>query len=534
MKWPSAGQVMLLAMFSSVPGQAQEVCAPDATQAAVQRLRRLSLDLRGKLPTVTEMTAVAESGAVSEETVDRFLASVGFLHQVRIYHRDLLWASLTRQRLANNNWMLRPGRGANTPWFLPSQARQLAYRGGRVSCLNQPATFARNGSINVVEEPDPQDPNATVRREGYVEVAPYWAPNTTIRVCAFDAQTNEQGVNPRNGAAIACTQGINSPECGCGPNLRGCFTSETELAITTAMTDQMLETLEGIVETDQPYTDAILGETTVINGPLVHYYRYQTNAGGNFIAASPQPALELPDRTFTQSAFVPAAATAEHAGVLTLPGYLMRFQSDRGRANRFFQAFMCQSFQAPSGGLPAADDPCQQEPDLTQRCGCQYCHQTLEPASAHWGRWSEAGIMHLDPAAFPRVRPQCATDAGANTLTCKRFYLTTPGHPKEEPYKGTLLSYVFGDEHPDRVAAIEAGPRALAQTAVSSGRFALCTTTKVWTWLMGRPPRADESPILGELAAAFEADGYRFKGLVKALVSRPEYVEAGEFGEEAP
>ena len=42
-----------------------------------------------------------------------------------------------------------------------------------------------------------------------------------------------------------------------------------------------------------------------------------------------------------------------HAGVLTSPAYLLRFQTHRARANRFHVSFLCQPFVAPDGGLPA-------------------------------------------------------------------------------------------------------------------------------------------------------------------------------------
>ena len=45
----------------------------------------------------------------------------------------------------------------------------------------------------------------------------------------------------------------------------------------------------------------------------------------------------------------------EHAGVLTRPAYLIRFQTNRGRADRFYTNFLCQPFEPPEEGLPVSD-----------------------------------------------------------------------------------------------------------------------------------------------------------------------------------
>ena len=526
-------RMLLTALALTVPGASwAQICEARGVQEELQYLRRLSLDLRGRIPTLEELRRVVDDGAVAPETIDAFVASEDFLHQMRAHHRALLWANLGPQRLANNAFLLRASaRQGDAPLFIPAQVRTQAYRGGQVPCRDEPATYDEGGDIVTVDEPDPRDPERVVRREGYVEVAPYWAPDTTVKVCAFDAQESTRGENPRNpdGPPVDCRRG-NAADCGCGPNLRWCFTLQTMQHIVRLMTDQMLQTTDDIVSQDRPYTEVVLGTETVVNGPLVHYFRHMTLAGLNLVAASPDPGYALPDVRYDEEAWVPVTQGGKHAGILTLPGFLLRFQSNRGRANRFYDAFLCQSFQAPAEGLPASSDDCHDEPDLTKRCGCSYCHVAVEPAAMHWGRWSEAGLMALDEETFPRVLDACATPRGRGSPLCRRFYLTEASHPKEVPYVGTLLPYVFADEHPDRAEIVEAGPRRLARQAVDSGRFANCTVRKLWTRILGRPPTPAEDVTTQEMAQAFAQGGYVLRDLVRALVTRPEYQQAGHFG----
>ena len=48
-------------------------------------------------------------------------------------------------------------------------------------------------------------------------VAPYWAPDTRIKVCAYDAQANAMGTDGQ-----PCDVYNPNLACGCGPNLRQC------------------------------------------------------------------------------------------------------------------------------------------------------------------------------------------------------------------------------------------------------------------------------------------------------------------------
>jgi hypothetical protein len=465
------------------------------------------------------------------------LGSDDFLHQLREYHRDLLWTNLSNLKYAQNAWLLRPiprqyAPAADAPLWLAANGRATGYRGGQVPCRNEPARFDADGHILTTDEPDPQRPDRTVHREGWVQVSPYWAPDTQVKVCAFDAQETASVMQGRN--SQTCDRVASNPACGCGPHLQWCQTPEVTQQLNDAFAEQTLRFLEAVVRDARPYTDVLLARDAEVNGPIAHYFRYQSMHGGGTVVSGPTQDFDVPDIQYAQTdQWEPVQRGALDSGVLTLPGYLLRFQSNRGRANRFYNAFLCQAFQAPPGGLPAADDECNREPDLTKRCGCAYCHQAVEPAAAHWGRWAEAGVLPLDPAQFPRENPRCAQANAANNPICKLFYLTEANDPREQPYLGQLRSYEFADEHPERAPNIEAGPAKIAQEAVDSGAFASCTTRKMWTWVMGRAPSDNEENTVAGLAADFESAHYDLRALVRELVTRPEYVQAGRFtGEE--
>jgi hypothetical protein len=501
------------------------------TQVALHYLRKLSLDLRGALPTLEESQAVIDAGGLDDSMIDAMLASDDFLHQVRQYHRDLLWSNLSRQRLANFAWQLASPSGRRTApaYWMPSQARAGRYRGSQVSCLDQPAEF--DGEGNIVTYPDEENPQ--IRREGWVQVSPYWNMSTTVRVCAFDAQDAETVTNPRNpdGPSVDCSKTLNNVSCGCGPNLRYCQVGTTSRAITDSMSEQMMRLIETIVRDDRPYTDVLLAKDAELNGPLSHYLQFQTATGGfNFLSSQNQN-HDVPEIDFAElDEWVTVERGERHSGILTLAGYVVRFQTDRARANRFYNAFLCDYFEAPEGGLPPASDTCNDEPDLSKRCGCMHCHYTLEPAASYWGRWTEAGLSALNEDLFPVTRPECVGSQANRNPVCRIYYLTEAGHPDEEPYVGTFRPYIFADA--EREARITQGPEGIALDAIDSGRFAECTVSKIWGSLMYRELNETEVGLRDQLIADFIASNYNLRELVRSVVTLDEYRQGQRFGVE--
>jgi hypothetical protein len=521
-----------LALFGLTSSQAQ-VCEPVQPQVALQYLRRLSLDLRGRLPSFEELERTAQVGKVEPEMIDKMVQSPELLEQVGAYHRHLLWANLANQRLSNNVWRLSVTSGIIRS---SDNNRRIRYRGAVVNCLNEPAQYDNNGALLCKKANGSYESceamqirrNRTtgeVGQEGFVMVRPYWAPSTEIKVCALEAQENETTV--WNGQTFDCQTNAAYPGCGCGKGLRWCHNGNaTELPIVNSLTEQMLRFAHDIVKMNRPYTEILLGSQVEVNGPISHYLRYQSQTSSVF--ASPNVDYVVPEIPFHEvDRWLPSRRSGLHAGVLTLPGFLLKFASNRGRANRFYESFLCESFQAPPGGLPAASDNCHNEPNLMKRCGCNFCHQAVEPAAAYWGRFAEGGFAPLtDLQQYPAVNEACTRTNASNNATCRRLYFINPGSQEEQRYRGHLLSYVFADAHPRGVqmaANIEQGPRLLANDAIQNGKFAACTTKKLWSWFIGTDILPQQQERVAQLAQFFKESNYNLLTLVKALVSSEEY-----------
>jgi hypothetical protein len=232
----------------------------------------------------------------------------------------------------------------------------------------------------------------------------------------------------------------------------------------------------------------------------------------------------MADRDFTDATWTSHQRPALHAGVLTLPGYLLRFQTDRGRANRYRINFLCSYFVPPDHLEDSSGGACQDNPqDITQRCNCRYCHAVLEPMAAYFGLFSMAGTTLMsDPAQFPKSNPACK---GSGSQFCARFYVTQP----DAHNAGALQAYQFSDVHPEIVANIEGGPRLLVKQGIDTGQFAQCTVRKLWVDLMGQeiyPADAAATPQLDRLSQGFAAQSYNLPWLVEQMVASAAYRRA--------
>jgi len=216
-------------------------------------------------------------------------------------------------------------------------------------------------------------------------INPYWDPSTPVKVCAFDAQAL---ASAKDGSECGPAKFSNS-DCGCGPELRYCIGSRTpQLAMKAALEDEPLYIFDWVLREGRSYFDAFSSKTTFVNGALVHWYKNLTGAileSTSGIGFSTHMG-ELPDIPFFSEEWVQVERNDVHAGILTTPGFHMRFGSNRSRVNRFYTAFRCEPFVAPAGGLPPSTMAVP-NPNLRERAGCDVCHATIETAAAHWGRW---------------------------------------------------------------------------------------------------------------------------------------------------
>jgi hypothetical protein len=495
--------------IAQVPNEALRCVEGDGPMAQSRYLRALSLDLRGDVPTADEYRLAGEQGV--DATLDAWLWSEGFLERMARLHRDLLWNNISNLGLLNASSALT--RDATGVHYVRNRATML--RGAVVPCLDEPAVIRADGTLTTRDVDGRQ-------REGFVEVAPYWAPDTTIKVCAFDAQTTLVSASD-----VACDTNRASQDsgCGCGPELRWCQVGNQTRATTESFAEAIDHLIRALFEEGAAYTDLFSTRRAFVNGPIVHFWKHQRKIARYTMDPAPLDPERLPDLQFSdRDTWVEIEVGPEHAGLLTRAAFLLRFQTNRARANRFYTAFLCQPFEAPAGGLPDADDDCSSEPDLQQRCGCNYCHALLEPAAAYWGRWAENGSGYLDPDQFPAVRADCEACARTGQQCndeCRRFYLTRAFSDAESEYLGTLQAYAF--RRPEHGRNVERGPELLAFTGIADNRLPMCVASRAAEWLLGRPFAEDERKWQTALARDFVTSGYDYRALVRAIVTSPTY-----------
>lgn len=481
------------------------------------RLRALSLDLRGRPVSLDELASFdglddVAGAALEEQLVDEWLASDDFAARVVRRHRSLLWPNLSPIEFSTRT-LTTDARGLT---FRSDGTVQERYRGLRgATCLDEPARFDADGAIVTTLD-------AGARREGFVMVRPFWSPGTPVKVCAFDAQ---DALNAADGADCSSDAAGGNPGCGCGPDLRWCLRASDQATLRASFLQDVDRRIAQNVGDDDSYLELLTGRRAFVNGPLAHFYRHLTKLP-RFVKMDPSAvdATTLPaDLTFAAADdWREVLLDADESGVLTSPAYLLRFQSNRARANRFFHAFLCQPFQPPAGGIEIVAGAT--DPDLQQRDGCKYCHAVLEPAAAHWGRSTEYGGGRLVSALYPAVREDCRRCALSGTGCsddCNRYYLTKATTEEERAWLGTFRPYVFrSDEH---VRNVENGPRLLVLSSVVDGRLQGCVARSTAEWLLGRPLGVNESDVADHYVRTFEDSGFSYRALVKAIVTSDLY-----------
>lgn len=502
--------IAVLLWFVAVALAGEETCPDDGGWLDGEaHLRALSLDLRGVVPEAGEVALV--DGEVPEAVIDAWLASDAFGARAARFHRKLLWNNISNV----NSIPVASQLGARGGiWWVRS--RSARYRGMfDAHCGTEPAQFAADGSVVPVPQPD-----GTVQ-EGWVWVRPYWNPSAQIQVCAFDAR--EARTSP-SGSDCGSYSAFSDPSCGCGPELQWCGYGVEHRQTMAAFGDEIDLRVRQNVSENRSWLDLLTGNTGFVNGRTAHFLRHRgpVTAGLRFDVPAVDPA-SLPDLGFTDPTWVEVDLGDHHSGVLTSPAFLGRFQTGRARANQFYDAFFCQPFQPPDGGLPEVDEP-RPSLDLTVRAGCKYCHALLEPAAAHWGRWAEFGAGYLDPDTYPAFDPLCAECAAGLadcSESCNRHYLIRPLSTEQDPYVGWLDAYQFLEERHD--VHVDRGPSLLVEQGLADGRIPRCAATQAATWLLGRAPLPEEEPWIDELATGFVQSDYRWRSLVKAIVTSSAY-----------
>ncbi len=509
--------VALPTAVSAEPFNADLVCrAPTAELTPHERLRAVSMDLRGMPPSMEEYETVTQTGTVPDNLLEAWLDSPEFREQAVRWHRGLFWNNLENLRIYDRKIEL--NKTAGDVYWRREHAR--FYRGGleKVPCLDEPAQWDAQGNIITSSGVDAY--GEPIELEGWVEVSSWFAPDTTLKVCALDAQAALVSA-----ADVDCgtKAGLSEHTCGCGPNLQWCA-YKTKDAVLRAMAADVDQRVRRMFLDGRPFTDLLTHTDAWVNGPLSHYLRFHAPLSGGLtllplsLPKTQVPALDPLD----EGSWVSLPLSSDHSGVLTSPAFLLRFQTNRARANKFYTDLLCEPFVAPPGGLPPSTDNEALEPDLQRRPGCKYCHAALEPAASYWGRWQENGAGFLAKAEFPAFSPACLDCAtGTPCTTNCSSYITSALDPSEEEWFGYLKAFLF--RRADHMDHVDLGPNALVVRSLVDHRLPTCVTQRVAAWLLGRGFYPEEKAWLATVAQDWVQQGFQFEWLVRAIVASDMY-----------
>ncbi|MCA9682908.1 MAG: hypothetical protein KC457_11975 [Myxococcales bacterium] len=512
-------------------------CAPSYEIDPLRLLRQVSLDLQGRPPTYAELELVRSAGdrrAAVEDAILYMLLSDEYHANLRAYHRRLLWGSLSDSiaRVFPNTSTLRTVPSvASSIWTNTQNGPRVRYRGRLdLYCLDQEQTeFDADGRpIPITTFADPSCTGGTCQQEGWIWVEPYWAPGEQVKACAYDAQDYEYGLeNPDK----LCSDRLTiDAGCGCGADLRYCVNNDGKELIREALADESARIFESVIRSGQSYLEAFRSDTSMMNGPAAHYYKWIRAAGTTVASdiAFEADMGDLPDIPFTEvDTWTPVTRGSAHAGAFTTAGFLMRFASFRARANRFYTAFYCDPFVPSVDGLPAEEeDP---SPNLRERDGCSGCHEILEPAAAHFARWrinSAYGYLGTDLLDLQVVSEDCLCGAGTGkncSAYCSKYYVTADNSDEETYaiYGGLPLTSAYAS--PVELQNSEDGPAALVDEPAEQYAVAQCAVKTMAEQLLHRQLESTELDWLDERTAEFVASGYDFTTMVADLLADERY-----------
>jgi hypothetical protein len=559
-------------------------CETTAEVDKYQLLRRFSLDLRGQLPDYQDYIQLEgltgpTLDAHLDSMLDAYLSSEGFRQRMREYHEAKLWPNI---RDTNFRFQLATLTQARTPGprrFIGQDFRiNRGYRGGdgriyEQSCGEwEQVSFTPEGVPTGLKEVTPQTclnrgltaQECSYKQEGWVWVQPYWSdePAERIRVCAFDAQDLDIS-NKLSGHTCSSRRTISQlafadpaktitpTDCGCGYRLQNCFVQdygrfEPQLNLQDAFREQLLRLVDDTTLGGAPYTDLLLTKRVHENGIIQHYRKHLSQRDGIFPAVQaldgeapfqPNITWNAPWQTFTRQ------ESGYHAGLLTLPAFLLRFASNRSRANRARIAFTNQFFVP--GGMADGDLVTD---DLTQRQDCRSCHETLEPLAAYFAPMIENSFSQRTEQLLPLFQKACALGPKpgcekyivegefAGVLKTHRVAVTKRQNPMQDEALFELKEVGDTDVHDRIIQNIARGPQGFAEEIIADGSFSEGTVYGLFVHLLKRTPILDDSlqsetEIFEQLVSLFQngdstSAAFDFAALVKRIVRLPQYRRA--------
>lgn len=341
-----------------------EAAAPGlepAADAAV--LRRLSLDLRGTVPSPEELRRLERGELTLDAAVDEFMASKDFQSTFTLYHRDLI----------------RPRTGDYNTDVSYTKVSAIVVDGERVLASARLSEVGA-GKCGAAQR---------------VRVSPWWDRNGSYWACsdtASDALTAQ-----KDGKTVRCdtAAGQQSGACGCGAHLRFCYPDGVKDQVIKSMKDESARIAMEVVNNDMPYTTVLTSDWTMNDGGLEVFYAKLEDR----LAELQDPDLKKPWRRVERP--------ERHSGILTTPMMFNFFYNGRRWAQRTFESFFCHEVYPDfdllddtkdaglTVGVPYRDSPLL-EPSLTvtESRACAACHLQLDGLARVKDRWDPFGRYH--------------------------------------------------------------------------------------------------------------------------------------------
>ena len=327
-----------------------------------------------------------------------------------------------------------------------------------------------------------------------------------VREMYNDLMLTDRGMQ-FNGAAINFLDGSLYP--GLAPfkdQQNPAYQDPRKPLINKAIAREPLDLIAYVVKQNRPFSEVVTAKYAVVNP----YSALAYGVTPGFMDATNYN--EFKEVQLTYQGSKPGAV--QHAGVLTTPAFLNRWQTtptnrNRARARRVFQFFLATDI------LKIADRPVDgskltaiQNPTMNSEY-CTVCHKTMDPVAQTFRGWDEQNYESFDP--------------GGNST--KYTDMEAPG------FAGEKMDPSF----------YAAGLQWLGPKVAGDSRFALSAVYIVYQGLTGRKPLyypsdtsmanyaaalqgwETQDEFFVQTADAFRKSNYDFKALVKMIVKSPYY-----------
>jgi len=349
-----------------------------------------------------------------------------------------------------------------------------------------------------------------------VMVAPWWAKDHQIALCAhsyrpdnaFDSVGYCAG-QPEPLRPIAPRAG-----CGCGPLLLACLPPDDEAPqmrqrLVAAMTDEIAATGADIIARGGSFDELMTTSRTWQTGLIEFLYARRDMLA---ILASRPYSSELDARLRAMLApidldrggrWVDRAPVYEGSGLfLTTPLMANFLGTARAEMAFLLSQFLCTDFPAnhvDSEALLAVTRNQHRsvrfevyESPMRNQASCSGCHAPMD--------FGAGFLVGLRPPLFGSI-------------------------PTDKRVEGRL--YINGASD---LRGSGTGFGALMALVIRQPEFPRCTVSRMFTYLVGRPPRAtdDEARVIAGLVQRFERSGRRLDALIRAILTSPPATESIE------